>query len=99
MAATGVRRRSRQLPGRDAYAAWFEALRETWSSIRLTPTLWDVGDRHVVAEVRAENIGRASDAPINQLFWIVHTMDEGKIVRLDSFTSEAEALEAVGLRE
>jgi ketosteroid isomerase-like protein len=59
----------------------------------------ETGDRPVVAEVRAESIGRASETPVNQLFSIVYSMDEGKIMRMESFASEAEALEAVGPRE
>ena len=85
--------------GPEGYAAWFGGLKETWSSMRLTPTFSEAGESHVIAEVRAENTGRESGTPINQRFWIVHSITEGKIARAEAFATESEALEAVGLRE
>jgi uncharacterized protein len=85
--------------GPDGYRAWFEGLSESWSSVRLTPALADAGGRHVVAEVTAEFIGRASGTPINQRFWMAYRLDGGKVARMEAFASAAEATEAVGLSE
>lgn len=83
--------------GHDAYAAWFAGLRERWSSMRFTPSLSDAGERHVVAEVEAEFVGRTSGAPVGQRFWIVYWFAGGKIARMHAFPTEADALEAVAL--
>jgi uncharacterized protein len=85
--------------GPDGYRTWYEGLKESWSSVRLTPTVSDAGNRHVVAEVAAEFIGLASGTPVKQRFWMAYRLDGGKVARMEAFASEAEALEAVGLRE
>ena len=86
--------------GHEGYVAWFEGVRDRWRSARFTPAAFsDAGDRHVIAEVRAEVIARASGTPVDQVFWTVHSMDDGKVTRTEAFASEAEALEAAGLRE
>jgi ketosteroid isomerase-like protein len=41
----------------------------------------------------------ASGVPIEMDFWFVHTISEGKVVRVDMFADERDALEAAGLRE
>jgi uncharacterized protein len=83
--------------GHDRYAAWFEGLRERWSSMSFTPTLSDAGEHHVVAAVEAEFVGRTSGVPVEQRFWIVYWLAGGRIVRMHSFPTEADALEAVAL--
>ena len=85
--------------GPGGYVRWYERFKETWSSVRITAAIRDAGERHAVAEVRLENVGRGSGAPVNQVFWIAYTIDDGKFTRIESYVSEAEALEAVGLRE
>ena len=67
------------------------------TSMRLTPTLSDAGERHVVAEVEAEFVGRTSGAPVGQRFWIVYWFAGGKIARMHEFPTEADAVEAVAL--
>lgn len=85
--------------GHEGFVAWFEGLSETWSSVRLTPTLRDAGERYVIAELAAELVGRESGTPVDQTFWTVSTFENGKFARSEAFASEALALEAVGLRE
>jgi ketosteroid isomerase-like protein len=58
----------------------------------------DIGDR-VLATVHFQGRGRGSGIRIDQRFYEVYTVRNGKIVRMDEYTSRAEALEAVGLRE
>jgi ketosteroid isomerase-like protein len=85
--------------GHADYAAWFEGLKETWSSLDATATFSSAGDRHVIAEVRAAFIGRASATPVDVRYWIVYSLNQGKVTRMEAFRSQADALEAVGLRE
>jgi ketosteroid isomerase-like protein len=56
----------------------------------------DAGDQ-VVVRNRQTARGEASGAPTQMEFWFVHTVSQGKIVRVDMFTNEREALEAAGL--
>jgi ketosteroid isomerase-like protein len=43
--------------------------------------------------------GKTSGAEVEFVFWVVATFREGKIVRDHWFVDQADALEAVGLRE
>jgi ketosteroid isomerase-like protein len=58
----------------------------------------DAGDQVVVRNHQAAR-GEASDVPVEMNFWFVHTVSQGKIVRVDMFANERDALEAAGLRE
>jgi ketosteroid isomerase-like protein len=58
----------------------------------------DMGDR-VVATLHFRGRGRGSGIETEARFYEVYTVRDGKIVRMDEYTSHAEALEAVGLRE
>ena len=43
--------------------------------------------------------GKASEAPVDILGWSVHTLRNGRLIRVDVFGTEPEALKAVGLSE
>jgi hypothetical protein len=43
--------------------------------------------------------GAGSCAPIEGDYWFVFTIAERKVTRLDIYSNEGDALEAVGLRE
>ena len=58
----------------------------------------DAGDQIVVRNHQTAR-GEASGVLIEMDFWFVHTISEGKVVRVDMFVDEWEALEAAGLRE
>ena len=58
----------------------------------------DAGDQVVVATL-LRGRGRGSGIEVEAHFYDVYTVRDGKIVRMDEFTSRAEALEAVGLRD
>ena len=60
--------------------------------------LIDAGDR-VVALVRLAATGRGSGIEVTQRFATVLTLREGKVVKLISYATRAEALEAAGLSE
>ena len=60
--------------------------------------LRDVGDRTLGA-ARIRGHGAGSDTPFDEPFWGVAEWRQGKCVRWANFGTEAEALEAVGLRE
>ena len=57
------------------------------------------GRPRVVATVRFRARGRGSGIEVDGRLYDVFTLRDGKIVRMDQFTEQSEALEAVGLRE
>jgi ketosteroid isomerase-like protein len=44
-------------------------------------------------------VGSQSSAPIEADFWFLYGFRDGRVVRLDMYAREAQALEAAGLRE
>ena len=85
--------------GKDGFleqaSEWSEGFSE-WSVA--AKEFMDAGDRVVVRNHQTAR-GEASGALIEMDFWFVHTISEGKVVRVDMFVDEREALEAAGLRE
>jgi ketosteroid isomerase-like protein len=92
--------------GGDAYLRGHDGLRKWWRDLfAVFPDyrvevleVRDVGDYSIVA-LRARAHGLESDAPIDEALWHVHKMRDGKSTWWQPFRSEAEALEAAGLRD
>jgi ketosteroid isomerase-like protein len=85
--------------GHDAVRSSTERWKGEWDDYELIPEEFaDVGDR-VVATVRFRARGRGSGIEVDARLYDVFTLRDGKIVRMDQFTEESEALEAVGLAE
>ena len=61
--------------------------------------LTDLGSGAVLALLTEEGRGKSSGAPVRQSSAALYTVIDGKIARITFFPSEAEALEAAGLRE
>jgi ketosteroid isomerase-like protein len=60
--------------------------------------LVDAGPR-VVGLFHLQAIGRESGLELEEYPGVVFTLDAGKVVQIDAYPTQAEALEAVGLRE
>ena len=58
----------------------------------------DAGD-HVIVRVHQRATGSQSGVPIEQRVWFLHTLRNGKHVRIGVHGSKEQALEAAGLRE
>jgi ketosteroid isomerase-like protein len=85
--------------GHDAVRASTERWKSEWDDYELIPEGFaDVGDR-VVVTVRFRARGRVSGIEVDGRLYDVFTLRDGKIVRMDQFTEQSEALESVGLRE
>jgi ketosteroid isomerase-like protein len=85
--------------GHDAVRASTARWKSEWDDYELIPEEFaDAGDR-VVATVRFRARGRGSGIEVDGRLYDVFTLRDGKIVRMDQFTEQSEALEAVGLRE
>jgi ketosteroid isomerase-like protein len=58
----------------------------------------DLGE-FIVLALRLRGRGAESDTPVDAAVWHVNQFRDGKVIRWRVYTSESEALEAVGLRE
>ena len=87
------------IAGRDAVRAYIERWEEPWDEyVAEAEEFVDAEDRVVVTfHVRAR--GKASGAEVDARSYQVHTLREGKLVRMDEYMTRTEALEAVGLSE
>src|SRR3954447_20767057 len=85
--------------GPEGVARWGSAWAEAWDDWEFeTEDYIDVGDR-VVVIARMWARGKRSGVTVQRHDGLVITVRNGEAVRLDYFSSKAEALEAVGLRE
>jgi ketosteroid isomerase-like protein len=85
--------------GHDAVRASLARWKGEWDDYELLAEEFEqLGDR-VVATVRLRGRGRGSGVEVDARFYEVFALRDGKIVRMDQFTEQAEALEAVGLSE
>jgi ketosteroid isomerase-like protein len=83
--------------GQDGIQRYFESFREAFEQIRFEAERFsDAGD-HVVVGLRMTAIGRLTKIPVEQRNAGVWTVLDGKIARIQTYASTAEALEAVGL--
>jgi uncharacterized protein len=80
---------------REHLASLFEA----WDSLTMAADSYsDAGDS-VIVDVRHQAVGASSGVPIEMNLFHLWSFRGGKVIRLDVIPTEAEALEAVGLRE
>ena len=85
--------------GREAVRAYIERWEEPWEDYEAeVEELIDAGDCVVVTlHVRAR--GRGSGAEVDARSYQVHTLREGRLVRMDEFLEREEALRAAGLAD
>jgi ketosteroid isomerase-like protein len=85
--------------GAAGLAEFIELQAETWESVVAEPAeIRDFGD-WVLVEVRLSAVGRASGIPVERVTWNVFKLRDGKVATGRVFTTEHEALKAVGLEE
>jgi ketosteroid isomerase-like protein len=72
---------------------------ESWDEWRIEGTDYrEVGDSFVV-QIRRTAVGKGSGVPIEDHAFHVWTFRGGRVIRLEVFERESEALDAVGLPE
>ena len=85
--------------GHDAVRASTARWAGEWDDYELIPEEFaDKGDR-VVVTVRFRGRGRQSGIDIDARLYEVHTLRDGKIVRMDQFAERSEAMAAADLPE
>jgi ketosteroid isomerase-like protein len=77
-----------------AQLEWTEGFSE-WSQSR--EECIDAGE-HVIVRVHQTARGAGSGVPIEGDYWLVFTLAERKVTRLDIYSKETDALNAAGLR-
>jgi ketosteroid isomerase-like protein len=85
--------------GRAGMRTWAEGVLETTEYIRFEPHRFTEAGEFVLVPTRLSAKGRVSGAPVEMSIFQGFEFRDGKIWRLWSYTSEDQALEAVGLRE
>src|SRR5215207_4381513 len=79
-----------------ALAGWVEGFDKFEAT---TEEIIDANDDQVITRSHQRALGTESRVPIEADFWLVHTIKDQKVVRLDIYASKQQALGAVGLRE
>ena len=83
--------------GHDAVRASAVRWKSEWDDYELIPEDFaDMGDC-VLATVRLRGRGRGSGIEVDARFFDLYTLRDGKIIRMDQYAEESEALAAVGL--
>jgi ketosteroid isomerase-like protein len=77
---------------------WAETHEDMEMSLSISD-IYAVGEDKVFVATAAASMGRRSKARYEQPMWFVHTLRDGLIVRVETYTDSAQALEAAGLRE
>ena len=85
--------------GHEGFRSWVEALDPDWETFEVDyEELRDLGDR-VLAFGHWRGRGRASGVEFGQPATWLYEIKDGRVVRLQTFTDRAEALETLGLEE
>jgi ketosteroid isomerase-like protein len=79
----------------DAVADWVESFAEYGFTAE---QYLDAGDR-VVVRFRQWGLGETSSIAVEGPVWVLYTLAEGRITRLDIYNDEGQALDAAGLSE
>ena len=80
----------------EALAGWVEGFDKFEAT---TEEVIDANDHQVITRSHQRALGTESRVPIEADFWLVHTIRDQKVVRLDIYASKQQAREAVGLRD
>jgi ketosteroid isomerase-like protein len=89
----------RSYRGHDELRRYFAELDEVWSRYEMRlERLVDAGAR-VAGLFHLQAIGRGSDLELEEHPGVVFTLHAGKVVQIDAYATQAEALDAVGLSE
>jgi ketosteroid isomerase-like protein len=89
-----------QAHDKEGLREWFRKMDEIWEQLRFDPTeIIDLDEDRVLAVVHTSGRSRGSGMEISQDLTHVWAFREGKVIRFNSYSTKAEALEALGLSE
>lgn len=81
--------------GHDDLRRYFSDLDEVWSRYEMRLQRMVTAGDQVAALFHLFAVGRESDLELEELPGVVFTLQDGKIVRIEAYPTQAEALEAV----
>jgi ketosteroid isomerase-like protein len=85
--------------GHEGVRSYLQSFQDVMDEIRFQPErFWEAGEKVVVA-VRVSAKGKGTGIRVEQQLTQVWTVRDGRAMRADSYPTQSEALEAVGLRE
>ena len=87
------------LKGKETIGAWWRNQVEKLDLRVETKALIPVGDSAVVLVAKWVGEGRMSGTPVEAVRAQIFTFERGTLVRVESYSTRAEALKAVGLEE
>ncbi len=86
--------------GHDGIREFFREWRQFFAEYRAEAEQFIGADENVMVRVRQGGRGRVSSVDVEMPpYWQVYRLREGRAVRVEFYRDEADALEAVGLRE
>jgi ketosteroid isomerase-like protein len=89
-----------EVRGREAVWDFLVKMIDAWDPVPIDGVEFvDAGPDKVLTHQRADFRGRGSGAQVEFEYWIVSTIQQGKIRRGQWFVDRTEALEAAGLRD
>jgi ketosteroid isomerase-like protein len=84
--------------GRDGVRRFIEDWLEPFEEFSMvTEEFRDAGGGKVLVRTLQTGRGRGSGVPVEDRFWLLHRVRDGKAFRIDLYGDETEALEAAGL--
>ena len=88
-----------ELRGHDGFRQWVENWTGAFDEFVIEVEEYiDAGDG-VVVRARQQATGLTSGVPVEQMFWLLHLLGDGKIIRIGIHATEDQALAAAGLSE
>ena len=91
---------SSQAHDKEGLREWFRKMGEIWEELRFDPKeMTDLDDERVLAVAHTWARASGSRIEISQDLTHVWTLRDCKVIRLSTYSTKAEALEAVGLSE
>jgi uncharacterized protein len=85
--------------GHEGVKAFLSSGNEVWTNAEVQPQEFIQAGEHVVVPITLRTRGKASGIQAEDRFFQVWKLHHGRIVELRVYSSRAEALEAVGLKE
>ena len=89
----------RPIYGLDALREYWRRFLPDWNDFRIEATHFREAENTIIAWVRRSGTGAASGAPVEDHALHVWTFRGAKVVRMDVYADEAEALAAAGLTD
>jgi ketosteroid isomerase-like protein len=72
---------------------------QAWESLTIAAESYTTAGDTILVKVTQTGIGEDSQVPVNQRYFQLWTFRGGRVVRLETILSEADALDAAGLAE